>query len=93
MHYKPRNDYVLLRVDEPEDTSRGGSLLPEQARSERRFGVVIAVGDGKQNDSGVRNSLGLEEGQRVVFNKFGGHELGDRLLLIKDEQVMAIIND
>jgi chaperonin GroES len=93
MKYQPRNDYVLVEVDEPEEKSRGGILLPEKSQEEKRVGTVLDVGIGKPSDNGTRTSIDLKAGQKVVFNKFSGQELGDRLLLIKDEGIIAVIND
>ena len=57
-------------------------------------GEVIAVGNGKVLDSGELRALDLKAGDKVLFGKYSGTEVkveGEELLVMKEDEVMAVI--
>ena len=51
---RPLHDRVLIqRIDEKEQV-RGGIIIPDTAKEKPQQGEVMAVGDGKINEDGMR---------------------------------------
>ncbi|KAJ0518477.1 putative GroES-like superfamily, chaperonin GroES, groES chaperonin family [Helianthus annuus] len=56
---KPLNDRVLIKVEEAEETTAGGSLLTPASKEKPSIGTVIAVGPGPLNEEGNRTGVPL----------------------------------
>jgi chaperonin GroES len=84
---KPLGDRVLVEPLEAEEKSAGGIYLPEAAQEAPREGKVVAVGPGKLLENGERAAMSVNEGDIVVYTKYGGNEVkvGDKEYLIIDE--------
>ncbi len=84
---KPLGDRVLVEPLEAEEKSAGGIYLPEAAQEAPREGKVVAVGPGKLLENGDRAAMSVNEGDIVVYTKYGGNEVkvGDKEYLIIDE--------
>jgi chaperonin GroES len=91
---KPLHDRVILkRIDEGEQV-RGGIIIPDTAKEKPQEGEVIAVGDGKRKDDGVRVPLDVKAGDRVLFGKYSGSEIrmdGDEYLIMREDEILGII--
>jgi chaperonin GroES len=92
---EPLDDRVLVRPDDPEQTTASGLVIPETARDRPLHGTVLAVGPGRRCDNtGDRIALDIAVGSTVVFAKFGGTELtidGDDLLILNSKDVLATL--
>ena len=96
MKIKPLNDRVLVKRMEEVQVTKGGILIPDTAKEKPIEGKVIAVGPGKMSDAGARMPLQLKEGDRVLFGKYAGTEIkmeGDEFLMMRKEDILAVIND
>jgi len=96
MKVKPLNDRVLVKRIEEVQVTKGGILIPDTAKEKPIEGKVIAVGPGKMSDAGARMPLQLKEGDRVLFGKYAGTEIkmeGDEFLMMREEDILAVIND
>jgi len=76
MALKMLGDHVLVKAD-PEETTRGGILLPDTAREKPQRGTIVAVGEGRRLDNGKLVPLEVKAGDRVIFSKYGGTEVKD----------------
>lgn len=92
---KPLSDHIII---EPlkEEKKRGGIILPETVEKERsEKGKIIAVGPGKMNKDGKRVPVEVKKGDVVLFTKYSPNEVkvdGKEYLIIKEEDILAIIN-
>ena len=96
MKVKPLNDRVLVKRMEEVQVTKGGILIPDTAKEKPIEGKVIAVGPGKMSDAGNRMALQLKEGDRVLFGKYAGTEIkmeGEEYLMMREEDILAVIND
>jgi len=95
INLKPRNDRVIIKADEEEETSAGGIVLaPSATKDKPQQGVVVAVGSGKQNDQGESIPMDIKKGDRVLYGKYSGTEVkieGEDLLVLREDDVIAII--
>ena len=96
MKIRPLHDRVLVRRMEEERTSPGGIVIPDSATEKPIKGEVIAVGKGKVLENGKIRALDLKAGDKVLFGKYSGTEVkvdNEELLVMKEDDVMAIIED
>jgi chaperonin GroES len=91
---KPLADYLLIEPLERETKLPSGIVIPDTAKEKPQEGKVLAVGPGKRDDNGNVVSLGVSAGCIVMYKKWGGTEIkveGKELLLVKEEDVLAVI--
>ena len=96
MEIRPLQDRVLIRRTEEDRKSPGGIVIPDSATEKPIKGEVIAAGKGKILESGDVRPLELKAGDKVLFGKYSGTEVkvdGEELLVMKEDDVMAIIED
>ena len=96
MKIRPLQDRVLIRRTEEERKSPGGIVIPDSATEKPIRGEVIAAGKGKVLENGDVRPLELKAGDKVLFGKYSGTEVkvdGEELLVMKEDDVMAIIEE
>ncbi|MFK8026884.1 MAG: co-chaperone GroES [Gammaproteobacteria bacterium] len=94
MNLRPLHDRVVVKRMEEERTSPGGIVIPDSATEKPIKGEVLAVGNGKANDSGKVQALDVKVGDTVLFGKYSGTEVkvdGDDLLVMREDDIMAVI--
>jgi chaperonin GroES len=91
---QPLGDRVVVERDESEKVTAGGIVLPDTAKDKPTRGKVVAIGDGRLLDSGVRSPFQVKVGDHVLFSSYAGDtfKLGARdLLLLREEDILAVI--
>ncbi|MBV8258370.1 MAG: co-chaperone GroES [Actinobacteria bacterium] len=92
MNLKPLGDRIIVEVLEDEETTTSGIVLPDTAKEKPQRGRVLAVGPGSRDENGNYIALDLEEGDEVVFSKYGGTEIKvgvDEYLILRESDVLA----
>ncbi|MCB1195521.1 co-chaperone GroES [bacterium] len=95
MNVKPLNDRLLVKREEAEEKSKGGIILPDTAKEKPRQGSVVAVGEGKLDDSGKRVPMTVKVGDKILFTAYGGTEIkvdGEDYLIMREDDVLAIVS-
>lgn len=89
---EPVSNYILVRIDDGIDATKGGVFLPDQAKEKPSAGVVVAAGAGKAHpDTGVVVPNPVGAGDRVLYGKFDGTSVkycGGDHQLIKDDDIL-----
>jgi chaperonin GroES len=96
MKIRPLHDRVIVRRMEEERTTAGGIVIPDTAAEKPAQGEVIAVGNGKILENGEVRPLDVKVGDKVLFGKYAGNEVkveGDELLVMREEDIMGVIED
>src|ERR1044072_9886841 len=75
MNLKPLGDRIIVEVREEEETTTSGIVLPDTAKEKPQRGRVLAVGPGSRDDNGKFVPMDLDEGDEIVFSKYGGPEI------------------
>lgn len=91
---KPIGERVVLELVAKEETTSSGIVLPDSAQEKPQEGIVVAIGSGRWTDKG-RVPLELNEGDRVLFSKFGGTEVkveGRELLVLSEHDILAVLS-
>lgn len=92
---RPLADRVVIRPQEKEEKTRGGIYLPDTASKEKpQEGVVMAVGEGRLDDSGRRQPVPVKAGDRVLFAKYAGTEIrieDEEYLILAEKDILAVV--
>jgi chaperonin GroES len=95
VHIRPLHDRLIVkRIDEHEQRSAGGIIIPDTAKEKPQEGKVVAVGKGKLNDDGKLIPLDVKAGDRILFGKYSGSEIkidGEEHLILREEDVLGIV--
>ncbi|MBM4279364.1 MAG: co-chaperone GroES [Deltaproteobacteria bacterium] len=91
---RPLHDRVLIKRVESETTSKGGIIIPENAKEKPLEGEVIAVGTGRVLEDGSVRALQVKANDRVLFSKYSETEVkigGENFLLLREDDLLGII--
>ncbi len=95
MQLRPLYDrLVVKRIEEEEEKTPGGIVIPDSAKEKPQQGEVIAVGKGKLLDDGKLVPLEVKKGDRILFGKYSGNEIkmnGEEYLILREDEVLAIL--
>jgi chaperonin GroES len=94
MSFRPLHDRVVVRRLEGEEKTKGGIIIPDNAKEKPSEGVIESVGPGARDESGKIVALDVKAGDRVLFGKWSGTEVkidGQDLLIMKESDIMGII--
>ncbi|KAB8143539.1 co-chaperone GroES [Chloroflexia bacterium SDU3-3] len=94
---RPLGDRVVVKPVEREEKTKSGIFLPDTASKERPMeGSVLAVGEGRRDDSGKLIPMSVQVGDKIVFAKYGGTELkldDVEYLILAEKDILGIIQD
>src|SRR5881397_271329 len=85
MNLQPLADRLIVEVLEQEEATGSGIVLPDSAREKPQRGRVLAVGPGARDERGENIAMDVEEGDEVIFSKYGGTEItlgADEVLIL-----------
>ena len=92
----PLADRLVVKPIEQEETTASGLVLPETAKEKPQQGKVIATGPGRRDDDGKRIEMDVTVDDTVLYAKYAGTEIkleGDKLLILKESDVLAIVSE
>jgi len=82
------------RLEESEQKSAGGIIIPDTAKEKPQRGKIIAVGAGKVGEDGKRIAMDVEVGQEVLFGKYAGQDIkidDKEMLIMREDDIVGII--
>ncbi|KAA9300570.1 MULTISPECIES: co-chaperone GroES [Aerococcus] len=88
---KPLNERVIVQIEEQEEKTTSGILLPSAAQEKSQVGRVIAVADETEDFTSP-----VKKDDLVLFEKYAGNEVeyaGEKYLILKAKDIVAIIED
>ncbi|MEX1177045.1 MAG: co-chaperone GroES [Nitriliruptor sp.] len=92
---KPLDDRVIVTLDQSEQTTASGLVIPDTAKEKPQQGTVVAVGPGKRSDTtGDVIPMDVSSGDTVLFSKYGGTEVkvdGEEYLILSSRDILAIV--
>ena len=93
---RPLHDRLIIkRLEDQEQRSSGGIIIPDTAKEKPQEGKDIAVGNGKRSDDGKRLPLDVKVGDRILFGKYSGSDIkidGEEHLILREEDVLAVLD-
>ena len=90
----PLNDKIVVERMEADEKTAGGIILPDTAKEKPKQGKVLAVGEGKQLETGKRAAFQVKVGDRVLFTSYAGSEVnvdGKEYLVMTEDDVLAVV--
>jgi chaperonin GroES len=94
MRVRPLQDRVIVkRIEDQEQRSVGGIIIPDTAKEKPQEGKVVAVGPGRREDGKVI-ALDVKAGDRVLFGKYSGTEIkldGEEHLILREEDILGVV--
>ena len=95
MNLRPLHDRVIIkRVDDAEQKSAGGIIIPDSAKEKPQKAEVVAVGPGKLNDKGQATPLDVKAGDQVLIGKYAGNEIkieDQEYVIVREDEILAVI--
>lgn len=93
MNIRPLNDRIIVKRLAEEEKTKGGIIIPDNAKEKPMEGEVVAVGNGKVLQNGAKVSLEVKKGDRILFGKYSGTEIkvdGEEYLMMREEDILAV---
>lgn len=75
MALKPLQDRIVIKVIEDTEQTSGGIFIPDSAKEKPQKGEVVAVGEGKTNDKGEKEPMGVNVGDIILYAKYAGTDV------------------
>lgn len=94
MNIRPLHDRLIVKRFDEEERTKGGIIIPDNAKEKPQQGEVIAVGNGKLLEDGKKVPLEVKKGDRVLFGKYSGTEIkvdGTDYLMMREEDILGIV--
>lgn len=93
---QPIGDRILVKPDAPEQSTKGGIVLPDAVKQNYQTGEIIAGGSGKWHGERIElfEEMGLSVGKTVMFNKYGPVEIklnGEDYLVLESHDILGIL--
>ena len=95
MAFRPLGDRVLVKRVQEEEKTKGGIIIPDNAKEKPQEGEVVAVGPGARDEDGEFIKLELNVGDRILFGKWSGSEVkidGEDLIIMKESDVLGVLS-
>lgn len=93
MKIKPLADRVVIKMEEAEETTKGGIILTSGAKEKPQVATVVAVGPGGLVD-GKEVEMIVKVGDKVLTSKYSGTEVkvdGEECTIVKQSDILAIV--
>lgn len=93
MTIKPLADRVVIKMVEPEETTKSGIILAGAAKEKPQVAEVVAVGPGGLVD-GKEVKMTVVVGNRVLISKYSGTEVkvdGEEYIIVRESDILAIV--
>ncbi|MBY0370179.1 co-chaperone GroES [bacterium] len=94
MNIRPLHDRLIVKRFDEEEKTKGGIIIPDNAKEKPQQGEVIAVGNGKVLEDGKKVPLEVKKGDRVLFGKYSGTEIkidGVEYLMMKEDDILGVV--
>ena len=93
MKLTPLADRVVLKMTEPEETTKGGIILTGSAKEKPSVAEVISVGPGGMVD-GKEVTMTVKVGDKVITSKYSGTQVkidGEEVTIVRQNDILAIV--
>lgn len=93
---KPLGNRVLVQRLEPQETMKGGIILPDSAKKKQETAKVVSVGSGKRLDDGNILPIPVKVGDVILMDKYSGQEVtidDEEFMILKADDIIATIEE
>ncbi len=92
---RPLYDRVLVKRLASETTTKGGIIIPDNAKEKPLEGEIVATGNGKVLDDGSVREMSVKVGDKVLFGKYAETEIkieGETFLLLREDDLLGVLS-
>ncbi len=89
--FKPSENRYLILADPAEELTKGGIIIPDNAKEAETNGVVVAVGPGMKDSVQVYNLF-----DRIMYGKFSGTPVnieGKEYMIMRQTDIWGLWKD
>lgn len=93
---QPLSNRVLAKRLEPEQTMKGGIILPDSAKKKQETALIVAVGPGKSDKDGKLIAMPVKVGDTVLMDKYAGQEVtlnDEEYVIVRSDDIIAILSE
>jgi chaperonin GroES len=94
MRVRPLHDRLLVRRVEEKDAASGGIHIPDAAGEKPTEGRLLAVGNGRVLEDGMRRAHDAHVGESIRLGRYAGTEItvdGADVVILREGEVLAIV--
>ena len=94
MNIKPLADRVVIKMVEPEETTKSGIILAGAAKEKPQVAEICAVGPGGIVD-GKEVKMTLKVGDKILISKYSGTEVkldGEEYIIVRESDILAVVD-
>lgn len=88
---RPLYDRVLVQRIEDEGKTPSGLYIPENAKEKAQTGKVVSIGAGRVTIDGKVVPMQVKVGDVIFFGKYAGTDAGKDHLIIREEEILGIV--
>jgi chaperonin GroES len=88
---RPLYDRVLVQRLEDDGKTASGLYIPENAKEKAQTGKVVSVGSGRVTADGKVVPMQVKVGDMIFFGKYAGTDAGRDHIIIREEEVLGIV--
>ena len=85
---------IVKRLEEQEQKSAGGIIIPDTAKEKPQEGEVVAVGPGRMTEDGKRIAMDVKKGDRILIGKYSGTDVkidGTEYVILREDDVLGVL--
>ena len=94
INVKPLGDRVIVQPLEEKEVKKGSIIIPDNAKEKPQEGTIVAIGNGRMNENGIKSEFTVKVGDKVLISKYGGTEIkidGENYLIMREDDILGII--
>ena len=91
---RPLADRIVVRRKEAVERSKGGIIIPDNAKEKPVEGTIVAVGPGRVLEDGTYLKPDVQVGDKILFGKYAGHEVkihDEDFTIMREDDVLAVL--
>ena len=93
MNLKPLGDRVVIKkVEEEENKTKSGIVLPGSAKEESNIAEVVAISMDIEQDEKKKDQIAV--GDKVLYSKYAGSEFeidGEEVIVVKYPDLLGVL--
>ena len=93
---EPTSDRLLVKKIDNTNKTKGGLMLPDDAKERPTKGEVLEAGQGKMNDDGIVLPMKIKKGDVILYPQYSGYPVkvdGEDLLILDEKDVLAVLKE
>jgi chaperonin GroES len=93
---EPTSDRLLVKKIDNAQRTKGGLVLPDDAKERPTKGEVLEAGEGRMNDDGVVLPMKIKKGDTILYPQYSGYSVkvdGEDLLILDEKEVLAVLKE